>query len=217
MWWNSWAPAAHATPSSVTPPTGPCAARTAARTPTTALDKRQSAWPRPSSPSNTRGPAVSGITRMRKSGGSSFCVHQRLLFLVEPPCVCCLHFKEVWFLFFFPSFFCFQAVSVPVLDLKCIWSSSEIHSEWMCVGGWVGRLGVEGVSKRWGACAFLRKTVPLLLHSFTNHPSPHPSHASPQRNAALMFHSSLPVFSSPLLFFCTLSFPLCLVCRYIPV
>ncbi len=60
VWWNSWMPAAPVIPSSVTAPTSPCAARMATRTPTTVFDARRSVWARPSSPSSTQGPVVSG-------------------------------------------------------------------------------------------------------------------------------------------------------------
>lgn len=166
MWWNSWAPAAPATPSSATLPTGPCVARTAARTPTTALDGRRSAWPRPPSPSSTRGPAVSGMTRITKSGSSSFCVHQRLLFFPVPPCVCCLFFKKMWFLFF--------SVFRLLVCLFFTWNISEVAQrctlEWMCVRGWVDWGGEASQSNR----ARVPSVEKLCVHFSTRSPAIHP-------------------------------------------
>lgn len=135
--WNSWMPVAPATPSSVTAPTGPCAAKMAVLTPTTARDEERNAWPRPSSPSSTRGPVVSGIKRRdwkwllwcpSKPVGFFFCFvffAIPLSFLVSTSRKCDFHP---------PSLCSFQAVGMSVLDLKCIWSGSAMRSEWVCAG-----------------------------------------------------------------------------------
>lgn len=60
VWWNSSGHTARATPSSVTAPTTPCAAKTDGPTPTTVCDARPSVRAGPSSPSSTRGRVVSG-------------------------------------------------------------------------------------------------------------------------------------------------------------
>lgn len=138
----------------------------------------------------------------KETGSGSFCVHRS---------------PFLFFYFFFaiplsflvstsrkcdspppPSLCSFQAVGMSVLDLKCIWCGSAMRSEWVCAGGRAG----GGISKRCGARAFLGKTVPSLLHSFTSRPSPHPSHASSHNETPpSCFIHPLPVFSSPLLFF----------------
>lgn len=91
--------------------------------------------------------------------------------------------------------------------------------------------GWGGYSNRQDVCAFLIKTLPTLLHSFTSHSSPHPCHAStlhlkhthPKRNPTFMFHSSdvcLLLFHNSstsvvfVVFFPPLSLSLCHVCCF---
>lgn len=222
VWWNSWAPAAPATPSSAMPLTGPCAARTAARTPTTACDERPSAWPRPSSPSSTRGPAVSGITRMRAWKQLLLCPSKIVVFRsatpTSNPLLCSLSLLQgnVISFLFFAAFSCFQAVGMSVLDLKCIWSRSKMHSEWMCGGG--GGVGGCGASQSNRArvpsleklCLYfstrsltIHILIPVMLRPVTKH-CPHVSFIPPR----LLLASSC----------CsTLSFSVCLMCCCIPV
>lgn len=208
--WSSWMPVAPATPSSVTAPTGPCAAKMAALTLTTARDEERSVWPRPSSPSSTRGPVVSGIRRRN---------WKWLLLSPSKPVVLLFSF---FFFFAIPLSFLvstsrkcdspppLSAVSRLSVCLFLIWNVSEVAQRCAlngCVraGGW-GRLKVMWCAGLpWKNCAFTS-----LLHSFTSRPSPHPSHASPRNETPpSCFIHPLPVISSPLLLF---SVPVCLVC-----
>lgn len=172
--WNSWMPVAPATPSSVTAPTGPCAAKMAVLTPTTARDEERSVWPRPSSPSSTRGPVVSGIKR-RDWKWLLLCPSKPVVFFwrggLQSPC----RFLSLLQGNVIPppssSLCSFQAVGMSVLDLKCIWSGSAMRSEWMCVrAGGRGKVG-GGASQSDVAC--VPSLEKLCLHFSTRSPPVH--------------------------------------------
>lgn len=164
--WNSWMPVAPATPSSVTAPTGPCVAKMAILTPTTARDEERNAWPRPSSPSSTRGPVVSGIKR-RDWKWLLLCPSKSVVFggfFCNPPVVSCLYFKEMW-----PPPLSLQ---FPGCRYVCSWL--EMYLKWLSDALWMGAGGEGwGVGASQSDVAHVPSLEKLYLHFSTRSPPVH--------------------------------------------